>query len=78
MKSLFLFAAATAAVLASAAFATPGPACSIARRAGDRLTILTGDQECKVPNAHAGTAAGGAEGDHAGQIGCLGRAPVGG
>jgi len=88
MKSLFLFAAATTAVLASAAFATPGPASGIVRWVGDRLTILTDDQEimCKIPNvwaAHAGEAAGGPVSertaiylDHVGQISCLGRTPV--
>jgi hypothetical protein len=91
MKSLFLFAAATSAVLASAAFATPGPGGGLphqARRAGDRLTVLTDDQEmmCKIPNVragHAGKASGGPDWertavylDHVGQISCLGRMPV--
>ena len=91
MKSLFLFAAATSAVLASAAFATPGPGGGIlhqARRAGDRLTILTDDQEmmCKIPNVRAGRA-GKVSGDpdwertaiyldRDGQISCSGRPPV--
>jgi hypothetical protein len=91
MKSLFVFAAATAAVLTSAAFATPAPGSGIlhqARRAGDRLTILTDDQAmmCKIPNVracHAGTSLGGPVWertavylDHVGQISCVGRAPV--
>jgi hypothetical protein len=91
MKSLFVFAAATTAVLASAAFATPGPGSGIfheARRAGDRLTILMDDQEmmCKILNVragHAGKAHGGPEWEHAaiyldhvGQLGCVGRTPV--
>jgi hypothetical protein len=88
MKSLFLFAAATSAVLASAAFATPGPDGGIpyqARRAGDRLTVLTDDQEmmCKISNVragHVGPAPGGPDWertaiylDHVGQISCAGR-----
>jgi hypothetical protein len=90
MKSLFLFAAATSALLASAAFATPGPdgIAHQARRAGDRLTILTDDQEmmCKRPNVRAGRtgpAPGGPDWertaiylDHVGQISCVGRPPV--
>ena len=91
MKSLFVFAAATTAVLASAAFATPGPGSGIlhqAWRAGDRLTIQTDDQElmCKVSNVrvgHAGKAHSGPEWertaiplDHVGQISCLARTPV--
>jgi len=91
MKSLFLFAAATAVMLASAAFATPGPGSGVfheARRAGDRLTVLTDDQEmmCKIPDVrtgHAGTSLSGPAWertaiylDHAGQIGCAGRAPL--
>jgi hypothetical protein len=90
MKSLFLFAAATSAVLVSAAFATPGPGGGVheARRAGDRLTILTDDQEmmCKIPNVRAGRtgkASGDADWertaiylDRIGQINCAGRTPV--
>jgi len=54
MKSLFVFAAATAAVLTSAAFATPGPGSDSlhqARHAAGRLTALTDDQAmmCQVP-----------------------------
>ena len=88
MKSLFLFAAATSAVLASAAFATPGGIPPQARRAGDRLTLLADDQEmmCKIPDVragHAGKAPGGPDWertavylDRVGQISCLGRTPV--
>ena len=92
MKSLFVFAAATAAVLTSAAYATPAPGSGIlhqARRAGDRLTILTDGQAmmCKISNVlragHAGTSLGGPVWertavylDHVGQISCVGRAPV--
>jgi hypothetical protein len=52
MKSLFVFAAATAAVLTSAAFATPGPGSGIP---------LTDDQAtiCKIPDVRAGTSLGG-------------------
>jgi hypothetical protein len=51
MKSLFVFAAATAAVLTSAAFATPGP--------GSR-TPLTDDQAmtCKIPDVRVGASLG--------------------
>ena len=85
MKSLFLFAAATSAVLASAAFATPGGIPHQARRAGDRLTVVTDDREmmCKIRDVrvgHAGMAPGGPDWertavylDHVGQISCLGR-----
>jgi hypothetical protein len=91
MKSLFLFAIATTAVLASAAFATPGPRGGTAHQAGDRLSILTDDQACKIPNVragHAGKASGGPDAggpdwertaiylDHVDRISCLGRAPV--
>jgi hypothetical protein len=88
MKSLFVFAAATAAVLTSAAFATPGPGSGIAhqaRRAGDHLTVLTDDQAlmCKTPDVRAGKSLGGPVWertavylDHVGQISCLGRTPV--
>jgi hypothetical protein len=91
MKSLFFFAAATSAVLASAAFAMPGPGGGIlhqARRAGDRLTVLTDDQEmmCKLASVRAddaGQARGGPDWertavylDHVGQISCLRRTPV--
>lgn len=91
MKSLFVFAAATAAVLTSAAFATPGPGSGIlhqAQRAGDRLTIVTDDQamECKIPEVRSGHAAGALSGpawertaihlDHVGQVSCMGRMPV--
>jgi hypothetical protein len=52
MKSLFLFAAATAAVLASAAFATPGPGSGIP---------LTDDQATmsKIPDVRVGKSLGG-------------------
>jgi hypothetical protein len=88
MKSLFLFAAATTVMLASAAFAIPGPGSGVsreARRAGDRLTVLTDDQEmmCKIPDVRAGHAGKPFSGpewergaiylDHAGQISCAGR-----
>lgn len=60
MKSLFVFAAATAAVLTSAAFATPGPGSDRLHRvhAEGRLTALTDDQAmmCQVleaPRDHA-------------------------
>jgi hypothetical protein len=91
MKSLFLFAAATAVMLASAAFATSGPGSGVAhlaRRAGDRLTVVTDDQEmmCKIPAVRAGHVGKSLAGpawertaiylDHAGQISCAGRTPL--
>lgn len=86
MKSSFLFAVATTAVLASAAFATPGPGSGTAPQAGGRLTILTDDRACKIPNVragHAGKASGGPDWqraaiylDHVDRISCLGRPPV--
>jgi hypothetical protein len=89
MKSLFVFAAATAAVLTSAAFATPAPGSGIlhqARRASDCLTDGQA-MMCKISNVlragHAGTSLGGPVWertavylDHVGQISCVGRAPV--
>jgi len=91
MKSLFLYAAATAAVLTSAAFATPGPGSDIAhqaRGAGGRLTILTDNQTmmCKLSSVRVGyvgtSLSGPAWGrtavylDDVGQINCTGRLPV--
>jgi hypothetical protein len=89
MKSLFVFAAATAAVLTSAAFATPVTGNGILqRRAGDRPIILTDDQAamCKLANVRAGNAGKSLSGpewertaiylDHLGQISCVGRTPV--
>ena len=70
MKSLFVFAAATAAVLTSAAFATPGPGSGIpqeTRRAGDRLTIPTDDPAQMCKSAYR---------DHGGQISCAGQMPA--
>jgi hypothetical protein len=91
MKSLFVFAAATAAVLTSAVFATPVTGNGILhqeRRAGDRLTILTDDQGamCELVNGRAGTAGESVSGPerertaiylgHVVQISCVGRPPV--
>jgi hypothetical protein len=58
MKSLFLFAAATAAVLASAAFATPGKLPNV--RAGQALSGPEWERTAIYL-------------DHVGQISCLGR-----
>lgn len=63
MKSLFVFAAATAAVLTSAAIATPGPGTGIShhvRHLAGRLTALTVDQAmmCTIPEVPSGHVAG--------------------
>ena len=70
MKSLFVFAAATAAVLASAAFVAPGPGGGIPHpmgRAADRLTVGTDDHAAMCTATRL---------DHVGKIGCVGHMPV--
>jgi len=63
MKSLFLFAAATASVLASAAFATPGKFPNV--RPGHAGQALSGSEWERTAIYL----------DHVGQISCLGRTP---
>lgn len=70
MKSLFVFAAATAVLLASAALPAASPGRGISHQTGqasDRLTVGTGDHAVMYTAIHL---------DNVGQIGCAGRAPV--
>lgn len=64
MKSLFLFAAATAAVLTSATFATPDKLPNV--RAGHAGQALSGPEWERTATYL----------DHVGQISCLSRTPV--
>ena len=93
MKIRLFMAAAAMVVSTSTAFATPGPGSGIpheTRRAGDRLSVVTDNQElmCKAANEqsrHAGKALSGPNWErtanyleHVGQISCTTRTPANG